>query len=96
MRSIGILTATAIILATQAAFAQGVSSEAPGQQPKGTHNSPGASYNAPGQEMRRDAPNPNPGSPGASGYAPGQSSTTGAATKKNDFDRDDKPKSRSR
>jgi hypothetical protein len=96
MRSRGIVTAAAIILIAPAAFAQGVSNEAPGQQPKGTHNSPGASYNAPGQEMRRDAPNPNPGSPGASGYAPGHSSTTGAATKKNGFDRDDTPKSRSK
>jgi hypothetical protein len=95
MRMRSMLTAVALTLIAPAAFAQGVSNEAPGQQPKGTHNSPGASYNAPGQEMRRDAPNPNPGSPGASGYAPGQSSTTGAATKKNGVDHDT-PKSKSK
>lgn len=75
------VVAAALIATSPAAFAQGVSGQAPGHQEKGTNNSPGASYNAPGQEMRRDATNPNPGSPGASGYAPGQSSTTGAASK---------------
>ena len=83
----------ALIAVSPAAFAQGVSDQAPGQQEKGTHNTPGASYNAPGQEKLRDAPNPNPGSPGASGYAPGHSSpTTGSATK----DRDDMTKNKNR
>jgi hypothetical protein len=86
MRSIGNLVVATVILVSPSVLAQGVSNQAPGQQPKGTHNSPGASYNAPGQEMRRDATNPNPGSPGASGYAPGHSSTTGAGPKKNGGD----------
>jgi hypothetical protein len=80
------LATAALILIAPTGFAQGVSNDAPGQQPNGANGSPGASYNAPGQEMRRDAPNPNPGSPGASGYAPGRSTTGSGALKR---DRDD-------
>jgi hypothetical protein len=86
MRSLGSLTAATLFFVAQAAFAQGVSSDAPGQQPKGTHNSPGASYNTPGHEMQRGAKNPNPGSPGASGYAPGHSTTGSGALKDKDND----------
>lgn len=50
------LTTAAFILIAPTVFAQGVSNDAPGHQPKGAHNSTGATYNAPGQEMRRDAP----------------------------------------
>jgi hypothetical protein len=72
MKLTGLTQATAaLIFISPSVFAQGVSSDAPGQQPKGTHESPGASYNAPGQEMQRGAKNPNAGAPGASGYAPG-------------------------
>ena len=91
------LITAAIILIGPTVFAEGVSSDAPGQQPKGTHDSPGASYNAPGQEMRRDAPNPNRGSsPGASGYAPGRSTTGSGALKDKDRDRDDKTRTMSK
>jgi hypothetical protein len=74
--------ATAVLVASApAAFAQGVSGSAPGQQqPKNYQGSPGSSYYAPGQEKKNpDISNPNPGSPGASGYAP-RRSTTGATT----------------
>jgi hypothetical protein len=95
MKLTGLTLATAaLIFVSPAVFAQGVSSDAPGQQPKGTHDSPGASYNAPGQEMQRGAKNPNPGSPGASGYAPGHSTTGTGAMKNND--RDDATRSRSK
>ena len=90
------LITAAIMLIGPTVFAQGVSGDAPGQQPKGTHDSPGASYNAPGQEMRRDAPNPNPGSPGASGYAPGHSTTGSGALKDKDRDRDDRTRTMSK
>lgn len=75
------LTATLLIAAAPAAFAQGVSGSAPGQQtPKNYQGSPGSSYYAPGQEKKNpDITNPNPGSPGTSGYAPGRS-TTGAGS----------------
>jgi hypothetical protein len=75
------LTATLLIAAAPAAFAQGVSGSAPGkQEPKNYQGSPGSSYYAPGQEKKNpDINNPNPGSPGASGYAPGRS-TTGAGS----------------
>ena len=63
MKFTPLMLASALIFATSAVFAQGVSSDAPGQQPKGTHESPGATYNAPGQEMHRNAKNPNPGLP---------------------------------
>lgn len=98
MKLASTLVAAALILVSPAVFAQGVSNEAPGQQPKGTHDSSGASYNAPGQEMQRGAKNPNPGSPGASGYAPGHS-TSGSGTLKDkdkDNDRDDSTRSRSK
>ena len=62
MKLTGLTLATAaLIFVSPAVFAQGVSSEAPGQQPKGTHDSPGASYNAPGQEMQRGCEKPKPG-----------------------------------
>jgi hypothetical protein len=82
------LTAAAALALAPTVFAQGVSNETPGQQPKGTHNTPGSSYYAPGQKMQRGAKNPNPESPGASGYAPGHS-TTGSGLK---GDRDDQTK----
>jgi hypothetical protein len=95
MKLTGLALATAaLILVSPAVFAQGVSTDAPGQQPKGTHDSPGASYNAPGHEMQRGAKNPNPGSPGASGYAPGHSTSGSGAM--NDNDRDDAMRSRSK
>jgi hypothetical protein len=87
MRTAILALTGAIVIAAAPALAQGVSNEAPGQQPKGTHNSPGASYYAPGQEKNRDAKNPNPELPGASGYAPGHS-TTGFGIKN---DREDRP-----
>jgi hypothetical protein len=94
MKFTPLMLASALIFATSAVFAQGVSSDAPGLQPKGTHENPGATYNAPGQEMHRNAKNPNPGSPGASGYAPGHSTTGSGAMKNND--RDDTTRSRSK
>ena len=90
------LATAALIFVSPAVFAQGVSSDAPGQQPKGTHDSPGASYNAPGQEKQRNAKNPNPGSPGASGYAPGHSTTGTGTMKSNNNNRDDTTGSRSK
>jgi len=76
--------AAAALIAGSPAFAQGVSSQAPGQRmqnetqtQKQSHpNDPGASYYAPGQKMQRDRQKgkDSPG-PGASGYAPGHSTT---------------------
>jgi hypothetical protein len=88
------LTTAAFILIAPRVFAQGVSNDAPGHQPKG--DSTGATYNAPGQEMRRDAPTLNPDSHGASGYAPGRSTTGSAAFKDKDHDRDDKTRTKSK
>jgi hypothetical protein len=97
MKLTGLTLATAaLIFVSPAVFAQGVSSDAPGQQPKGTHDSPGASYNAPGQEMQRGARNSNPGSPGASGYAPGHSTSGSGALKDKNSDRDDSTRTRSK
>ncbi len=80
--SILTLTTAALIAASPAAFAQGVSSDAPGHKTKDYRGSPGASYWAPGQEKKNPKlKNPNPGEPGASGYTPGHS-TTGSATRK--------------
>jgi hypothetical protein len=90
------LTTAAFILIAPTVFAQGVSNDAPGHQPKGAHNSTGATYNAPGQEMRRDASTLNPDSHGASGYAPGRSTTGSAAFKDKDHDRDDKTRTKSK
>jgi hypothetical protein len=59
-----------VIAASPSAFAAG-QKYAPGHEAKGTHGSPGASYNAPGHEMQRNAPCSRKG-PGASGCAPGQ------------------------
>jgi hypothetical protein len=75
------LSATALIAATPAVFAQGASSKAPGQemQQKGSvKGSSGASGYAPGQKMH--AKGSAKGTHGASGYAPGQ--TTGSNTKR--------------
>ena len=82
--------AIAAVMAVAPAFAQGVSSQAPGQRmqsetqtQKQSHPGyPGASYYAPGQEKKN--PNIKPyekGQPGASGYAPGHS-TTGSGVPK--------------
>jgi hypothetical protein len=75
------LSAAALIATPPAVFAQGATSQAPGQemQAKGSKKGqPGASGYAPGQEMQ--AKGSKKGSPGASGYAPGQ--TTGSNTKR--------------
>jgi hypothetical protein len=81
-----IVAATAIVFATSA-FAQGVSSKAPGQQMQAAKKSgakstgPGASEYAPGQKMKTaKKAGTKSTKPGASQYAPGQ--TTGSATKK--------------
>jgi hypothetical protein len=95
-RIVPALTAAMLVFAAPTVFAQGVSSDAPGRQPKGTHDSPGASYNAPGQEKLRGADNPNPGSPGASGYAPGQSTSGSGTLKDKDHDRDDTTRTKSK
>ncbi len=75
------VTTAILIAAAPAAFAQGVSGSAPGQQqPKNYQGSPGSSYYAPGQEKKNPSiDNPNPDRPGASGYAPGNA-TTGAGS----------------
>ena len=75
------LSAAALIAASPAAFAAGVSSKTPGHemQAKGSKKGhPGASGYAPGREMQ--ARGSKKGHPGASGYAPGQ--TTGLGTKR--------------
>lgn len=79
------ISATAL-LAAPAAYAQGSSSKAPGQemQQKGSKgSSPGASGYAPGQKMQNKGSKS--GTTGASGYAPGRS-TNGSSVK----DQDDK------
>lgn len=75
------LSAVALLAATPAVFAAGVSSKTPGHemQLKGSKKGhPGASGYAPGREMQ--AKGSKKGHPGASGYAPGQ--TTGSSTKR--------------
>jgi hypothetical protein len=75
------LFAAALIVATPAVMAAGVSSKTPGHemQLKGSKKShPGASGYAPGREMQSKGSKR--GAPGASGYAPGQ--TTGSSTKR--------------
>ena len=51
------LTTAALILIAPTVFAQGVSGNAPGHQPKGTHDSAGATYQRAGsgkcEEMRQ-------------------------------------------
>jgi hypothetical protein len=69
------LSAAALIASAPAAFAQGSSGKAPGQemQEKGSvKGTSGASGYAPGQEMH--AKGSKRGTEGASGYAPGQTS----------------------
>jgi hypothetical protein len=81
MKTIIALTTAALVVASPAVFAAGVSSNTPGHEmqskgaKKGTH---GASGYTPGHEMQ--AKGSKKGEPGASGYAPGQ--TTGANTKR--------------
>jgi hypothetical protein len=75
---LAVATAT-LIVASPVAFAQGVSSNAPGHKTKNYKGSPGASYWAPGHKMQRHERNKVSG-PGASGYAPGRS-TTGYGSK---------------
>jgi hypothetical protein len=75
---------TAVLIASPAAFAQGVSNQSPGQrmqsQTKQHEGYPGASYYAPGQQKKNPKAKPYAkGQPGASGYAPGHS-TTGSGT----------------
>jgi len=80
------LAAASLIAGSPLAFAQGASSNAPGQkmQEKGSKmGSPGASGYSPGHKMQQKGAKSN--SPGASGYAPGQS-TTGSATKSDQSD----------
>lgn len=74
------VSAIALIGTAPAVFAQGASSNAPGQemQTKGSKKvHTGASKYTPGHKMH--AMGSKKGHPGASGYAPGQ--TTGASTK---------------
>jgi hypothetical protein len=75
---LAVATAT-LIVASPVAFAQGVSSNAPGHKTKNYKGSPGASYWAPGHKMQRHERSKVSG-PGASGYAPGRS-TTGYGSK---------------
>lgn len=78
------LSAAALIASAPVAFAQGSSSNAPGQemQQKGSKKgSPGASGYAPGHEMQNKGSKK--GMTGASGYAPGHA-TTGSSTKDTD------------
>ncbi len=80
------LSMAAIFASVPAAFGQGASGKAPGQemQERGSvKGSPGASGYAPGQEMQNKGSVK--GTKGASGYAPGQ--TTGSNS--NSRDRDD-------
>jgi hypothetical protein len=73
------LSAAGLVVASPAAFAQGVSSKSPGhemQKHGSIKGSPGASGYAPGQEMQERGSKT--GTHGASGYAPGQ--TTGSST----------------
>jgi hypothetical protein len=85
MKLVTLTTALSLIAVSTAAFSQGVSNEAPGQrmqsQTKQHAGYPGASYYAPGQEMKRGVKKSSANSkrPGASGYAPGHS-TTGSGT----------------
>ena len=74
-----IALATAALIASPAAFAQGVSSKTPGHQmQKATKSTaPGASEYAPGHKMQNAKKST---APGASEYAPGQ--TTGSNTKR--------------
>jgi hypothetical protein len=58
-----------LLVVTDAAFAAGASSFAPGREMHGRH---GASANAPGHMYLRAGKKSLPGHPGASGYAPGQ------------------------
>jgi hypothetical protein len=84
---IGLVVGAALI-ASPAAFAQGSSQNAPGQemQNKGSKTgSPGASGYAPGHEMQDKGSKR--GTNGASGYAPGRSTSGSGMTK--DKDRDD-------
>jgi hypothetical protein len=88
-----LVTAAAALLASPAAYAQGSSNNAPGQemQQKGSkHGAPGASGYAPGHEMQNKGSVK--GTSGASGYAPGHA-TTGSSTTRS---RDHNDKTRSR
>jgi hypothetical protein len=87
--------AAAFAISAPAAYAQGSSGKAPGQemQDKGSvSGSPGASGYAPGQEMQKNGSKT--GTTGASGYAPGHS-TTGSGVSK-DKDRDDTMRTKSK
>ena len=75
------LSAAALIASAPVAFAQGSSSNAPGQemQQKGSKKgSPGASGYAPGHEMQNKGSKK--GTTGASGYAPGHASGSSGGT----------------
>jgi hypothetical protein len=75
------LLAAALIASSPAVFAQGASSQAPGQQMQdqgSVTGNPGASGYAPSQKMNDQGSDK--GSPGASGYAPGQTSGSNTNT----------------
>ena len=79
--------AAVVVISAPAAFAQGSSGKAPGQemQEKGSvSGSPGASGYAPGQEMQKNGSKS--GTTGASGYAPGRSTTGSGVSKDKDSD----------
>lgn len=79
------ISMAAIIASVPAAFGQGASGKAPGQemQERGSvKGSPGASGYAPGQEMQNKGSVK--GTTGAAGYAPGQ--TTGSNSTSRDRD----------
>jgi hypothetical protein len=87
--------ASAFVISTPAAYAQGSSGKTPGQemQEKGSvTGSPGASGYAPGHEMQKNGSKP--GTTGASGYAPGRSTTGSGVSKYND--RDDTTRTKSK
>ena len=84
------LIAAAAVLASPSAFAQGNSTNTPGQQTQdrgSVPGSPGASGYAPGQQMQDKGSGR--GTTGASGYAPGHTKSNTAK------DRDHKDKSKS-
>jgi hypothetical protein len=61
-----------LLVVTDAAFAAGASSFAPGHKRHHMSGTPGASFNSPGHMYLRAGKKSLPGHPGASGYAPGQ------------------------
>lgn len=88
-----LIAAAAALLASPSAYAQGGSTDSPGQQMQdrgSAPGSPGASGYAPGQQMQNKGSTR--GTTGASGYAPGHSKTKSNTAK----DRDHKDGSKSK